>query len=99
VIEALRAAMPDFKIAIEKLTVQGDLATVETKWRGTQTAALNVPGMPVVPPSGKKVLVNDNFVVTVHGDKVTHLQVESPVGGGIPGALAQLGVKTPTPTP
>jgi hypothetical protein len=39
--------------------------------------------------------VKDTYIVTVQGDKVSHLQVESPTDGGIPAMLAQLGVKMP----
>jgi hypothetical protein len=54
-----------------------------------------MPGMPTIPPTGKKVSVKDTYVITVQGDKVSHIHVESPADGGIPAALAQLGVKTP----
>jgi hypothetical protein len=54
-----------------------------------------MPGMPTIPPTGKKVSVSDTYVFTVQGDKVSRIHVESPADGGIPAALAQLGVKTP----
>lgn len=54
-----------------------------------------MPGMPSLPPTGKKVSVPDKFIVTVQGDKVSHLQVDSPADGGIPAMLGQLGVKMP----
>ena len=97
VVGALATAMPDFKFDIERVTVNGNEATVEVKWGGTHSGPLDLPlpGMPTIPPTGKKALVGDAFVVTVQGDKVSHLQVESPADGGIPGALAQLGVKAP----
>jgi hypothetical protein len=55
-----------------------------------------MPGMPTnMPPTGKKVSAKDVFVVTVEGDKVSHLHVDSPGGGGLPALLAQLGVNLP----
>jgi len=48
-----------------------------------------------MPPTGKKVSAKDVFVVTVEGDKVSHLHVDSPGGGGLPALLAQLGVNLP----
>ncbi len=54
-----------------------------------------MPGMPSLPPTGKKVSAKDAFVVTVQGDQVSHMSVESPVDGGILAMLAQLGVKMP----
>ena len=103
VMEALSAmtglndAMPDLKIDIESVTVDGNQATVKATWGGTQTGMLNlgIPGMPTLPPTGKKVSVKDTYVVTVQGDKVSHIQVTSPTDVGIPAALAQLGVKMP----
>ena len=39
--------------------------------------------------------VKGTYVVTVQGDKVSHLHVESPSDGGIPAALKQLRVEAP----
>ena len=93
----LSTAFPDLKFDIQRVTVNGDKATVDAKWSGTQSGTLSLPtpGMPSIPPTGKKVSVKDTYIVTVRGDKVSHMRVESPADGGIPGALAQLGVKTP----
>jgi predicted ester cyclase len=94
-VSALVTAMPDLSFDIEQTTVSGDQATVRVRWTGTQSGPLSLPlpGMPTLAPTGKKVSVNDAYVVTVQGDKVSHLHVESPADGGIPAALEQLGVK------
>jgi len=96
-IAGLKTAFPDLKFEVEQVTVNGDQATVKATWGGTQTGALDMgmPGMPAVPPTGKKVSVKDTYIVTVQGDKVSQIQVESPADGGIPAMLAQLGVKMP----
>jgi len=96
-IGALTTAFPDLKFEIEQVTVNGNEATVKAKWNGTNTGpvAFPIPGMPSIPATGKKVSVKDAYVVTVEGDKVTHMRVDSPADGGIPAALAQLGVKMP----
>ena len=39
--------------------------------------------------------MKDTYVVTVQGDKVSHMKVNSPSDGGIPAAMAQIGVKMP----
>jgi predicted ester cyclase len=97
VMAGLTSAFPDLKFDIQQVTVNGNQATVKAQWSGTNTGPLSlpVPGMPTVPPTGKKVSVKDAYVVTVQGDKISHMQVESPADGGIPAALAQLGVKMP----
>jgi len=91
----LTTAFPDLKFDIQQVTVNGNQAAVKAQWGGTQTGALSLPGMPSIPPTGKKVSVQDAYVITVQGDKVSHIRVESPADGGIPAALAQLGVKMP----
>jgi predicted ester cyclase len=95
IISGLKTAFPDLKFEVEQVTVNGNEATVKAQWGGTQSGTLSLPGMPSVPPTGKKVSVKDTYVVTVQGDKASHLRVDSPAGGGIPGALAQLGVDMP----
>jgi pyruvate/2-oxoglutarate dehydrogenase complex dihydrolipoamide acyltransferase (E2) component len=51
--------------------------------------------MPSIPPTGKHVSVKDLYIVTVQGDKVSRMEVNSPADGGIPAALGQIGVKAP----
>ncbi len=96
VMQGLTQAMPDLTIDVQQVDVNGNLATVKVRWGGTQTRplSLGMPGMPTIPPTGKKVSVNDTYLVTVQGDKVSHMTVESPSNGGIPGALSQLGINT-----
>ena len=93
----LITAFPDLKLEVQQITVNGNQATVKAKVSGTQTGTLSMPmpGMPTVPPTGKKVSVPDTYVVTVQGDKVSHLRVDSPADGGVPAILMQLGVKMP----
>ena len=93
----LAMAFPDIKFNVQKVTVNGNQATVDAVWGGTNTGTFNlpIPGAPHLPPTGVKVSVKDSYVVTVQGDKVSHIRVESPADGGIPAALAQMGVKMP----
>jgi len=96
VMESLSTAFPDLKFNVEQVTVNGDKATVKAQWTGTNTGPLSMPGMPTVPATGKKVSVKDGYIITVKGDKVSHMQVDSPADGGIPSAMAQIGVKMPS---
>ena len=93
----LFTAFPDLKFDIQQVMVNGNQATVKVVWSGTNTGTLSlpIPGMPSIPASGKRVSVKDGYIITVLGDKVSHFQVDSPADGGIPAALAQLGVKVP----
>ena len=98
IIAGLKTAFPDLKFEVEQVTVNGNQATVKTQVSGTNTGPLNLPmpGMPSnIPPTGKKVSAKDAFIVTVQGDKVSHLEVDSPADGGLPALLAQLGINMP----
>ena len=94
---ALNTAFPDLKFDIQSVTVDGNVATVQALWSGTNNGPLNMPlpGMPGIPPTGKQVSVKDTYIVTVQGDKVSRIEVNSPPDGGIPAALGQIGVKVP----
>jgi hypothetical protein len=94
----LTTAFPDIKFDIQRVSVDGDRATVDVIWRGTNTGSLNlpIPGMSTIPATGKKVSVKDSYILTVKGDKVSHFQIKSPADGGIPAAIEQLGVKVPS---
>ncbi len=93
----LATAFPDFKFEVQQVTVNGNEAKVKVHISGTNTGAfdMGVPGVPTVPATGKKVSAQDAFVVTVQGDKVTALRIDSPADGGLPAILAQMGVKVP----
>ena len=95
---ALKTAFPDLKFEVEQVTVDGNKARVNTLVSCTNSGPLSLPmpGMPSnMPPTGKKASAKDTFVVTVEGDKVSHLEVDSPAGGGLPALLGQLGVDMP----
>jgi hypothetical protein len=94
----LTTAFPDIQFDIQRVSVDGDRATVDVIWRGTNTGSLSlpIPGMSTIPATGKKVSVKDSYILTVKGDKVSHFQIKSPADGGIPAAIEQLGVKVPS---
>jgi len=94
---ALKTAFPDLRFDIQDVTVNGNQAIVQAIWSGTNSGALNMPfpGMQNIPPTGKQVSVKDTYLVTVDGDKVSRLEVNSPPDGGIPAALGQIGVAVP----
>jgi predicted ester cyclase len=94
---ALKTAFPDLKFDIQNVKVNGDQATVNAIWSGTNKGPLNMPlpGLPSIPATGKQVSVKDTYIVTVQNDKVSRLEVNSPSDGGIPAALNQIGVAVP----
>ena len=97
-IGAMKSAFPDLKFEVDQVTVNGNQATVNVHLTGTNTGALSIPlpGMPgSIPPTGKKVSAADVYVVTVDGDKVSHMNVKSPAGGGLPAVLSQIGINMP----
>jgi hypothetical protein len=94
---ALNTAFPDLEFDIQNVTANRNQATVQAIWSGTNKGPLNLPmpGMPSIPSTGKGVSVKDTYIVTVQGDKVSRIEVDSPPDGGIPAALDQIGVKVP----
>src|SRR5512146_943038 len=80
---ALKTAFPDLKFDIQNVAVKGNQATVQAIWSGTNQGPLNLPmpGMPSIPPTGKGVLVKDTYIVTLEGDKVSRIEVDSPPDG------------------
>jgi len=96
-LDALKTAFPDLKFDVQNVTVKGSQAVVQAVWSGTNKGPLDMPmpGMQAIPATGKHVSVKDTYIVTVEGDKVCRLEVDSPPDGGIPAALGQIGVKAP----
>ncbi len=97
ILGAWTKAIPDIKFDIREVKVNGNDATVQLNWGGTQSGPLSLPfpGMPTIPATGKKVWVKDTYTLTVKDGKVSYMRLEGPADGGMPGAFAQLGVKMP----
>jgi hypothetical protein len=98
IVGGLMSGFPDLRFNVDQVTVNGDQATVNMTVSGTNTGSLSLPmpGMPSnLPPTGKKASAKDTFIVTVQGDKVSHLQVASPPDGGLPVLLSQIGIQPP----
>ncbi|HVO44252.1 MAG TPA: ester cyclase [Aggregatilineales bacterium] len=90
------AAFPDWHFEIKQIQTQGDKTTVTVQVSGTHNGPLNVPGMPPVPASGKKVSVPDRFVCTFGNDNKLHqMDFDTPPGGGFIGVMQQLGIQMP----
>src|ERR1041385_3979376 len=53
----LNSGFPDLKFEVRQVTVNGNQATVNAQVSGTNTGPLNLPmpGMPSLPPTGKRV--------------------------------------------
>ena len=98
IVAGLTSAFPDLKFDVERVTVNGNQAKVDVQVSGTNTGPLSLPmpGLPEsIPPTGKKASAKDAFIVTVQGDKVSRLEVDSPTGGGLPVLLSQIGINMP----
>lgn len=97
IMAGLTTAFPDLKFDVQQVLVNGNQATVQALWSGKNTGPLSLPmpGMPTLPATGKMVSVKDSYIITVDGDKVSHIQVDSPADGGIPEMLTQLGIQMP----
>jgi predicted ester cyclase len=97
---ALVAAIPDWKFNASDYKEQGDKVTLKAHISGTHTKPLTLPPMGIqsLPPTGTRVqLPYESLTVTVKNGKATRIEAEHVEGGGVPGLLAQLGVKLPHP--
>jgi hypothetical protein len=94
--QSLHTAFPDFKFNETSASESGDTATIKHKISGTHTGTFNVPGMPPIPASGKKVeLPEETSVFTCSGGNVTKYLAQPAPDGGLPGILKQIGVQMP----
>ncbi len=97
---ALVAAMPDWKFNASDFKEDGDKVMAKVHISGTHTATLSLPalGIQSLPATGKRVqLPYEALTATIKNGKLTRLEAAHVEGGGVPGLLAQLGVKMPTP--
>jgi hypothetical protein len=95
---AMQAGIPDWKVNASDFKENGDKVSVVFQITGTQTAELKLPmpGMPPIPPTGKRVsLPKEPTTFTVKDGKVTRIESAGVPGGGVMGLLAQLGVPLP----
>jgi predicted ester cyclase len=97
---ALIAALPDWKFNATDFKEQGDKVTAKLHINGNQTGTLNFPplGIQGFPASGKHVqLPYEVLTISFHNGKVSRIDTDNAPGAGVPGVLAQIGVKMPMP--
>jgi len=93
---AMLAALPDFAFNISSYEENGDTVIAKSHISGTHTGVLALPGLPPIPPTGKKVsLPQEVQTYTVKAGKLHVLTTDAAPGTGVPGLLAQLGVDIP----
>jgi predicted ester cyclase len=94
---ALHTAMPDFAFNISSFEEDGDTVVARSHITGTHTGTLTLPGMPPLPPTGKKVSLPEEVqTYTLKDGKLHALSTDGRPDAGIPGMLAQLGVSAPS---
>jgi predicted ester cyclase len=96
-LRALYAAFPDWHYDHDEPELRDD--GIAMKWRqcGTHTGTLALPGMVEVPPTGKKVMIPEQFFFyLVRGDQIVEIRPELIAGGPPQGIFEQIGVEWPT---
>ena len=92
----INTAFPDFAFEEISSSETGETVTIKHHISGTQTGALNLPGMPAIPATGKKIhLPEEASIFTFQGGKAVKYLGEPAPNGGLPGMLKQLGVQMP----
>lgn len=94
---ALVAAIPDWSFGATDLSEDGDMVYQTNHITGTHTGTLYLPMLPgPVPATGKSIrLPAERVAITLRGDQVTRISVDSGPGGGVMGLLMQIGVELP----
>lgn len=93
----LHNALPDFAFNISSFEEDGDTVVARAHITGTHTGVLAMPGMPSLPPTGKKVSLPEEVqTYTLRDSKLQSLATDGRPDAGIPGLLAQLGVPAPS---
>lgn len=92
----LLAALPDFAFNVSRYEENGDTVIAYSHITGTHNGTLAIPGLPPVPPTGKKVaLPQEVQTYTVKNGKLHSLVTDARPDAGVAGILAQLGVALP----
>ncbi|MBI5032123.1 MAG: nuclear transport factor 2 family protein [Chloroflexi bacterium] len=89
-------AFPDWNFNATVVREEGNVVHVTVRITGTQNGELNLTplGMGVIPATGKSItLPQSPGRVTFAEDKIANFHLDVGPGAGIPGILAQLGVK------
>jgi predicted ester cyclase len=95
---AVEDAFPDWSFNVHDVQEQGEKVTGAVKITGTHTRdlALPMPGIPVIPATGKKLsMPEEHLEFNFKGEKIASLTSDNVPGGGLPGVLAQIGVQLP----
>jgi predicted ester cyclase len=94
--QVLHTAMPDFAFNVSSFEEEGDKVIARSHITGTHTGVLALPGMPTLPPTGKKVSLPEEVqTYTLREGKLQALSTDARPDAGIPGMLAQLGMALP----
>jgi predicted ester cyclase len=89
--QAWHAASPDRHITLDQAREEGGVVKAMLTVSGTHTGTLALPGLPPIPPTGKRYTLTGNLTATVRGSQVAAMANE-PTS---PDVLAQLGVQVP----
>ncbi len=91
---ALQVALSNFSFNFQAGAEKGQQIFGKVQLTGKHTGELRlpIPGIPIIPATGKQVsLPAEPVVVTFRNGKIANYQVEQVNGGGVPGILRQLG--------
>jgi hypothetical protein len=91
---ALAAAFSNFNLHFQEAREESGKVFAKVQLTGDHTGELRlpIPGIPVVPATGKHFSVPaEPVIVSFRGEKISNYEVESVPNSGIPGILQQIG--------
>ena len=68
-------SFPDANVKVLNRIESGDQVVDEMEWSGTHKGAINVPGQPSIPPTGKRVWGKAVAVARTNAGKITSINV------------------------
>lgn len=89
--QAWHAASPDRRISVGSAREDGGAVKATLTITGTQTNALSLPDLPVIPATGKGYTVTGDVTVTLRGEQVAGMAFDE----ASPNVFEQLGVQLP----
>ena len=95
-LRALYAGFPDWNYDNDAPEIRDGIIAIRWRQGGTHTGDFALPGMPTIPPTGKKVTIPEHFFFyKSDGEKIIEIRPEDVPGGAPRGILEQLGVEAP----
>jgi predicted ester cyclase len=70
------AGFPNGRVSIGAMHIHGDVAVADLEARGTHAGVLELPGLPAIPPTGRRARLRMRETITVEGGLIVRVRRE-----------------------